>query len=723
MSGQVEQDKDIGTDQSALVTRWLRELKLSDAHEDKWRERATKIVKRYRDDDRGEGESKNDTRFNILFANTEVLKGVMYQRTPVPDVRRRFLDKDPIGRQAAQVLQRALSYSVDEYDFDGVIRSVVEDVLLPGRGVAYVKYIPTMGKVDVPQEDGTTIQEDRMVYQSVECDYVEWDMFRVSPAKRWSKVRWVAFGELMTRKELEQFGDAGKKCALDWKPEDGESQDEFYKRALVWKVWDKQSRTVYAICKGSPEKPLAQVTDPLNLEGFFPCPEPVCSVWTTNSLIPVPEYAQYQDQAMELDEITARITHLVAELKRRGVYDATYTELSKLATAGDNEFIAVENFTNLVEKGGIQSALYEAPIDGIAKVVVELYKQREQVKQVIYEVTGIADIVRGSTNASETLGAQEMKARYANVRIAPRQQLIAKFARELLRMKGEIISEKFEPETLKLMTGEDMWLIDQEVQGPQGPVKQKVDGTAQIIGLLRNEKLRGFRVDIETDSTIQPEADTEQKNRIELITAVSQFITTAAPAVQAGVIPMEVAREILSFGVRAFKVSPQLEDALDKLGEQKEETPEAKQQKILQQQVQQSQAREVVAKADKAEAEAVKAKAEALQAQNPPQEPQVDPRLAEAEVMTVQANASTAQQKARMATLQADQTEDTGSVVKREKQTQDAIPQLVELLVGLQQQNERTQELLELAVRVGMAERQLILDAQGMPTGSKPILQ
>lgn len=641
---EVESPQDIQKDAAGVVTRWLRELDLAKAHERTWQERAEKIVKRYRDEDRKTEEGSQDTRFNILFANTEVLKGVIYQRTPVPDVRRRFLDKDPVGRQAAQILQRALSYSVDSYDFDGVMRSCVEDVLLPGRGVAVVKYTPTMEKVPVVDpatqqplagKDGKPLTEERVVYEEVSCDYIEWEMFRLSPSKRWSKVRWVAFGELLTREDLtKQFGDKGRKCSLDWAPKDKENEtDELFKRALVWKVWDKRKRKLIVVSRGFTESPLLEVDDPLGLEGFFPCPKPVYSISTTNSLIPVPEFLQYQDQAIELDNITKRIDRLVDALRRRGVYDSTYSELGKLATADDDEFIPIENFANLAEKGGLSAAIYESPIEQIAKVLIGLYDQRDRVKQIIYEVTGIADIVRGATRANETLGAQEIKARYANVRIAPRQTAIAHLARDLFRMKAEIIAEKFDPTTLKLMTGPEMWLIEQEVQDPATgqKVRQKVDATNEIMALLRSDKLRGFRVDIETDSTVQPDASEEQKNRIEFLTAVTGFITGIAPAVQAGAIPKEVAIEFLSFGARGFKMSPQLEEAIDRLGNDKpQDNPMKAEQEQMQKatanaeiEVKQAEAQEAQAKAREADAKAREAIAKAMLAERQLQMPAV----------------------------------------------------------------------------------------------------
>ena len=629
MSGEIE-TKAQDTEESQIATRWLREIELASAHEKKWRHRAEKVIKRYRDEEAAEAEEQRSPKFNILYANTEVLRGVIYNKSPVPDVRRRFLDKDMVGREAAQVLQRSLSYCVDSYDFDGVMGEVVEDYLLPGRGLAKVRYVPTFAPMMGPEgpmldEAGQPVQE--LVYETVETEYVEWDMVRISPAKRWSKVRWVAFGELLTRDELtKQFDEKGRMCSLDWAPKDKENSEDMFKRALVWTIWDKTSRKVYVVSKGLPGQMLATQDDPLGLKNFFPCPKPVYSIATTSTMIPIPEYTQYQDQALELDNLTARIEALVDGLRRRGLYNGNYSEISKLAKAGDNEFIPIEKFNEIMEKG-VESAIWTEPIEVLAAVIVRLVEQREIVKQIIYEVTGIADVVRGVSQASETLGAQQLKARYANSRTGPRQKAIAQFARDLYRLKAEIISEKFSPQTLAQMTGFDLAANDEEKAAlqtqaqaaqaagakPQGLDKLNKPTWEQVIALLRNEKLRGFRVDIETDSTVQPDAAEEQKNRIELLTAVTQFVQGVAPAVQSGAISLDLAKEMLTFGVRAFKVSPQLEDALDQIGQKAEEQPDPMKDQAKQAQMvmQQAEVRKADAEAREAEAKAAEAEAKA----------------------------------------------------------------------------------------------------------------
>jgi len=110
--------------------KWLSELKLAKREDEKWAKRGKKIVKRYRDE--RSGWSDNAKRFNILWANVQTIMPALYGKTPRAQVERRYKDQDPVGRTAAQILERALQYEIDHYgDFDASIKSAVLDRLLP----------------------------------------------------------------------------------------------------------------------------------------------------------------------------------------------------------------------------------------------------------------------------------------------------------------------------------------------------------------------------------------------------------------------------------------------------------------------------------------------------------------------------------------------------------------------------------------------------------------
>jgi vacuolar-type H+-ATPase subunit I/STV1 len=112
-----------------------------------------------------------------------------------------------------------------------------------------------------------------------------------------------------------------------------------------------------------------------------------------------------------------------------------------------------------------------------------------------------------------------------------------------------------------------------------------------VIQVLRSDKLRGFKIEIETDSTIQPNADAEKAARTELITAIGGASQQLAAGVQAGIISQDVAKELFAFGMRAFKAGTAMDEALDAMGpsdgmsqaqQQKEQELQAREQQVAQ---------------------------------------------------------------------------------------------------------------------------------------------
>jgi hypothetical protein len=170
------------------VKDWLDQIQRAEKREKLWREKADRIVDRYRD--QRDAGNEGDTRYNILWSNTETLKPALYANTPKPLIDRRHKDSDPVGLQASKVIERALEYHLDVIDFDNEMKSAVEDYLLPARGVARVRYEPTYGPEETPEE-GDPFKP--VVYEKACVDYIYWKDFLHGDGRRWSEVEWVAF--------------------------------------------------------------------------------------------------------------------------------------------------------------------------------------------------------------------------------------------------------------------------------------------------------------------------------------------------------------------------------------------------------------------------------------------------------------------------------------------------------------------------------------------------
>lgn len=584
---------------------WVLQLSMAKQdHRDFW-EYGKKIETRYKAAKDATYKHSRGKRLQILYSNTETTKAALYARTAKPDVRQRFTQqKNELARVAGDMMERALSYCADTTHHDRAFRKGVHDLTLPGRGVVWVEYEPT---ITTDPATGQEIVAD----QKIDDCFVYYRDFLHSPAKSWAEVWWIARRKLMTRDDME---DAGFKDAqsipLNWAPDlethKGKDVPDSLKRAEVWEIWHKSKKERIFVVEGHPT--VARVDpDPYGLDGFWPCAEPCQAITGNDTFIPTALFAEYEDQADDLDEITERISKLTRALKRRGIYDASIKELRNLAKAGDNVFIPAENFGAFAASGGLKTAFQSEDLKPIAEALLGLYQQRDQLIQAIYEITGISDIMRGSSDASETLGAQQLKAQFGSARIKTMQQDVQRWIRDTLRIKAEIVAEHFQPETLLAITGMELeteaerqmreaqemqakmqqWqmAVQQAVQTGQPPPPQPQpeprkptdDPTIDaVVALLRDDRLRSYQIDVETDSTIFQDAEAEKESRTELLTAMAGFMQQWLPVVQAGGPPMmKLGFEMLEFGVRGFKAGRQLEEAIDECKEALIEQAEA----------------------------------------------------------------------------------------------------------------------------------------------------
>jgi len=542
----------------------------------RWEARVDRIVKKYKDDSRYD--RNPNARFNILWSNVQTIQPAIFARLPRPDVSRRFRDNDPIGRVASMMLERALEFEIEHYgDYKSAMNNSVLDRLLGGRGVSWVRYEPHfVGEMedmaDGAPDDGFSVTEDsdeaetpegmenenqeRIEYECCPVDYVHWKDFGHTIARTWEEVTAVWRRVYMSRPALvERFGeDLGYQIPLDTKPDDlkqsYKSDDGVYE-ALIYEIWDKETGKVLWISK-SLGKILDERDDPLGLENFWPCPKPLYSTLTTDSLEPIPDFVIYQDQARELDALCDRIDGLINALKVRGVYDASASELQRLFSEGENNtMIPVSNWMAFAEKQGMKGAIDLVDITPFAAALQSCYQAMEQVKGQIYELMGIADIQRGQTDPNETLGAQIIKSNNASGRLKTMQHAVVDFATSLLSIKAQIICNHFTDDTLVKISGamqlsqEDQQLIPQALE------------------LLRNEAAKNFRIEVTSDSMIYQDEQQEKADRIAFLSAVSSFMSSAMPAAQASPELTPMLCEMLKFGVTAFKAGKQLEGIID----------------------------------------------------------------------------------------------------------------------------------------------------------------
>lgn len=550
---------------------WSSQIGSSKKRIKSWRDAGKKTVKVYRDDQKRDG-----SQFNVLWVNTEILKPATLSRVSRPNVTRRYKNDDQVAGEVAEILERVCAFIHDESEFSDELKLARDDFLLPGRGVVRYKYkanfvkrqlnrISTLvtGDDDAEQEveafelDGALRQPDGfgddvdrntafiedIATEEIIPEYVYWQDFLTSNSRNWNDTWWVAFRHGMAVDELVDLFDEDRVKDIKLPRDTEEASDSSTREVLeVWEIWDKRRRKRIWFVDGSNDT-FESEEPPIDLKNFFPCPKPLVPFSTTDTMTPTPLYNVYKDQAEELDVVTERLSSLITMLKFAGVYDATQEDKTlDLTDLTDGEFKAVQGVADFRSSGGFDGAIFSVPIEEISKVVESLTKRQAALKAEIFELTGIADIMRGHTDPQEGVGTQRIKTVFGTLRLRPLREPIEDFIRESYEIITEIAADKFQPRTFQAYTG--------KLPSPEA------------MDLMQSDNLRQFRINVETDSTVIPNEEIDRANAAEFLSSMSAFMNAMLPIVQAAPQLGPMVGEMAKFAARSFKAGRELEDVI-----------------------------------------------------------------------------------------------------------------------------------------------------------------
>jgi hypothetical protein len=564
-SERIESANDFADTPTGLAQRWSAELEASKKELQKFHDDADKITRRYLD--KRDEWQKEESRVNLFWSTTKVLLSLLYARPPKASAARSFLDADDDqARVAGQIVQRLLNKSFDDNisTWDAAIRQGIEDWLVVGLGQIWLRYeVETALEVIPAQLDPMTGEElvpeqtyERIVNEDAPVDYIYWKDFFWSPARTWNEVRWVARRVYMTRDQLiSRFGEEiGKTVPLQTTQKSSQNDQapkyDPWAKAEVFEIWEKETKRVYWMAKGS-EVILDVKDDPLQLDMFFPCPKPLAANVTSSNFMPRADYIFAQDQFNELDEINTRITWLTRAAKVAGVYDkAAGDSVGRMfSQAAENQLIPVDNWAMFAESGGVKGKVDFAPIEQVVNCIERLRQYRQDKTMQIYEVLGISDVMRGSSKASETATAQQIKAQFGSTRIQLSQFYIAEWITHALRIKADIISKHFQPETIATRSN--------IMRTPDAQYAQAA------IALIKDEQLAEYRISVEADSMAAMDYAAERDAAVQFMQGLGAFVSQVAPMAQQvpGAAPYLL--RLLQWAVSKFRVSSEIEGVLD----------------------------------------------------------------------------------------------------------------------------------------------------------------
>jgi hypothetical protein len=552
--------------------RWQTEITASEKELEKWRRKARKVVKEFRAErtEVSGVDPSSERRYNLFSANINILSTALLNQTPQPTVNREFKDpQDDIGRIACSIMERALSsHNGRNFASYNILKQVVQDMLVPGCALSWHTYEadiehhkdePTEAHLAVDPE-AEALEYDEVVAERIKDEYVYWEDLLWSPARTYEEIRWIGRKTYMTRDALvKRWGKiVGKDIPLDYTPKKNdvrvETQNNVFQQATIYEIWDKPSEKVVWFSKHM-DKIIEEKDDFLELDDFFPCPRFLVSTVSNGQYIPIPDYHFASDQYRELNEINTRISLLVKACRVAGVYDKSTPQIKELLNnAAENTLVPVDQWAAFAEKGGIKGAIDWIPLEQVVATLEQLLKNREDVKGQIYEITGMSDIIRGQSKASETLGAQKIKTQYASMRIQDRQKNVVEYASAVFDLQAQLMRKHMDIEEIAKLAQVNFMAED-----PQA--------LQQAMQLIKNPEFV-LRARVESDTLSDIDFQAEKQDRMEYMMTITNFLKETIPMIQQDQVMGPFLMQLLQFSLAGFKIGKKFEGELDRTFQQ-----------------------------------------------------------------------------------------------------------------------------------------------------------
>lgn len=510
-----------------LYDEWLAKIKTSEKTYSEYYDLIAEIRKYYRNE-------RLKNKQNIFWSTIETLKPFLYFKQPQPFIIRSNKKADKVECVACRILEKALAWDIKQFDFDSVIKYARNDFLLSGMGILWEQYQSSFkfyGEVMLKDKEQVTTQYVNPVSFLTDVEKVD----------VWEDVEWIARKCFMNVDEIYYNFDE-KLADYFW-------QHNFTDKSIsVYEIWDKKTRKIYYLSPEYPHDFLRINEDTLHLSGFFPCPKPIMSTLSNDGIVPVPDYVEIKSLLDELDGVNSRMHLTMQALKVSGCYDSSFPELANILDK-DVTLIALNDFDKLKDAGGINGIIDFAPIEQYVNTLQVLAERRKVLIDSIYEVTGVSDIMRGSSNAQETATAVIKKTNFGTLRNQDRQNDMQRFLKDLLRIKAEIICEQFSPDTLAMFVAEEYG------QNPE-LVKQSVE-------LLKTKKLRGMAIELETDGSF--DNDKNEEKILNVISRINEMVNQSFGVVSQQPALLPLYRKMIEAAVATLDNARQFENILEEV--------------------------------------------------------------------------------------------------------------------------------------------------------------
>lgn len=555
-----------------------------------------------------------DNAYDTFWSSMEVLKPAIYAKPPKVIAKPRYSDATPADKVAAEIIERVVNSEFERSNIDMHLKEARDDLALLNRGVLRVTY---------ESKDG-----DKRVC----VDHVDRHDYRHDPVRYWREMGWQAFCAWMTQPEMkERFskhsGKAYEKADfVSRTANDDEGNRDEVMKAAVWEVESKTDNRVYWVTEGV-DVMLDESAPFIDTSDFFSSPKPAYGTVRRRTLVPIPDYRRYEPHLNQINLCTDKIYTLLERVRVVGLIPAGGDVGTALETAiAENTTAMFIPVAGAMIQGGAAQLVQWLPIDMIATAIQGLIEARNQLFADFDRLSGISDIMRGETEANETLGAQRLKSQYGSVRVKDKVDEIVRLSRDTARIAVEIVCDNFSKDDLleiaqmdlpskadvakdvegikkaakaeaEALTKKVQEAAEQAAQSGEQPDPAQLEEAKQaaqqaqqqiaqkwaeklqqlqqtvtvemVMEVIKDGRARALAIDIETDSTVLTDEIAEKQMRTELLSAFSSSIGALMPLFQIGEAGVKLAMTMLEFALQPYVGgNRQIQATLDELVEQ-----------------------------------------------------------------------------------------------------------------------------------------------------------
>ena len=528
-----------------------------------------------------------ERRLNVWWYCNQTLLPAYFSSTPRAEVNTRKRTGGIPYQLGSVVLERNIQYAMDvHFDFHLVGLNAALQLLLTGQSVLWARYIPTFETVlqeialikdptgmlidgEGKPYDGDTsnlqpgpggimlssLEVEQKVDEKAILEVVQYSDYDCSDARNESEIEWQSRRAYLDRAEAEEkFGrEVAKDLTYDSYPEVikkdiARKDDKFEGKAELFEVWCQATGKVYWMQKGGDKSVIETSEPPTKFDKFYPC-SVIRQSADPDSVVPVSDYAHVKDQILEVERLTTRIHAVTQAIRTNQLYDATLGNQVEQLFSGDLKVIPVTNWPSYKQRGGLANGIESLNIEPYINALNVLQGARQTALQQLYETLKVSDLLRGTSEQYKSATANRLESQWSSLGLIVRQNMFAKFISDAVANLGTIIAEQFEPATI-FDVGDADALIEPTIFTPQPPPMpemgqegmppgdmgmppmappmpdplQQIDQVKeQIMGILRDNKQRSYRIEIATDSMVAIDQAQQAQEGSQLIQTAGQF--------------------------------------------------------------------------------------------------------------------------------------------------------------------------------------------------------